>query len=453
MQQADDIIGVVYRQFEGGSGKPSRRAIAGSSPELKNLWGLWPSLVMEGGLLYRRWETSEDGCVMQLLAPQKIRSEIFKQLHSSRLGGHLGRRRTLGTVRSRFFWPLIKRDIVRWCTECQECQQVKPGPRYKAKLQQEPVAGRFERVAIDIMGELPLTVNGNKYILVISDYFTKWTQAFALPDQTAFTVADTLVTKCFNLFGMPSWIHSDQGSNFESQLFEELCAILDVRKTRTTPYHPQSDGMVERFNRTCQQMLKVFVNENRSDWDDHLPHVMMAYRSTPHESTGLSPNTMMFGEELPLPIDLMAGPPPRHDSRYRCRTEYVEWLRQTISRAHTFARQQLGVAANRQKSYYDKSAQPAKFSAGMYVWYWYPPKANCKLGKGWTGPYRVMGCPTEVNVIIQLSPEHAPKRVHINQLKPHLGREPVAWVDYNPPVDSNEVQSESAELPGDSDSW
>jgi hypothetical protein len=333
---------------------------------------------------------------------------------------------------------------------------VKPGPRHKAKLQQEPVGGRFERVAIDVMGELPLTADGNKYILVVSDYFTKWTQAFPMINQTAMTVADTLVNHCFSLFGMPRWIHSDQGSNFESELFQELCKLLDIKKTRTTPYHPQSDGMVERFNRTCQQMLKVFINENRSDWDDHLAQVLMAYRSSAHESTGLSPNFMMFGEELGLPIDLMVGAPPRHDSRYRCRSEYVEWLRQSLSRAHKFARQQLGVAANRQKTYYDKSANPISYAVGSYVWYWYPPKANVKLGKGGIGPYRIMQRPTEVNCVIQRAPNQPCKRVHIDQLKPHLGREPVEWVDYQETpatdgIDSEEQPSGSGESEGEAD--
>ena len=175
--------------------------------------------------------------------------------------------------------------------------QPQPQPQINANLQHEPVGAKFERVAIDIMGELPLTANGNRYILVISDYFSKWTQAFPLKDMTALTVADTLVNECFSLFGVPRWLHSDQGSNFESELFQELCQLLDVKKTRTTPYHPQSDGMVERFNRTLQQMLKAFVRENRDDWDDHLPLLMMAYQSSPHESTGMSPNMMMFGEE------------------------------------------------------------------------------------------------------------------------------------------------------------
>ena len=163
------------------------------------------------------------------------------------------------------------------------------------------------------MRELPETSNGNKYMLVLCDYITKWTQAFALKDQMAYKVADTLMTQCFILFGLPEAIHSDLGWNSDSDMFKELCELLGIEKTRTTPYHPQSDGKVKRFNRTCQQMLKAFVNENRDDWDDHLPYLMMAYRSSPHESTFLSPNIVMFGDECTLPVDLMVGSPPRHD--------------------------------------------------------------------------------------------------------------------------------------------
>jgi len=197
---------------------------------------------------------------------------------------------------------------------------------------------------------------------------------------------------------------------------------------------------VERFNRTCQQMVKVFINENRNDWDDHLPLLLMAYRSSPQESTGMSPNMMMFGDELPAPIDLMVGAPPRHDGRYRCHTEYVEWLRKTMMRAHKFARDQLGVAAKRQKDYYDRRADPVQYAPGTFVWYWYPPKANVKFGIGYTGPHRVMACPTEIHCLIQLLPEKAPKRVHINQLKPHLGRTPVGWENYMevPPIGPSE---------------
>ena len=118
---------------------------------------------------------------------------------------------------------------------------------------------------MDIVGPLPRTANGCEYVLVICDYFTKWVECYALPDHQAQTVADAVVSNFVSRFGVSSVIHLDQGREFESRLFEEVCQLLGIEKTRTTPYHPQSDGLVDRFNRTLQQMLSTFVNEERDD--------------------------------------------------------------------------------------------------------------------------------------------------------------------------------------------
>ena len=125
----------------------------------------------------------------------------------------------------------------------------------------------MERLAIDILGELPLTHNGNKYILVISNYFTKWTEALPMQNIEACTVAKILVENVLCRFGIPQKIHSDQGRQFESSLFQEMCKILGIEKTRTTLYLPESDGMVERFNRTLAAMLSAYVSDNYRDWD------------------------------------------------------------------------------------------------------------------------------------------------------------------------------------------
>ena len=128
----------------------------------------------------------------------------------------------------------------------------------------------MERIAIDIMGPLPVSKNGNQYLLVTMDYFSKWPEVYPLPNQEARTVAIVLVREFFCRFGIPMELHSDQGRNFESLLMKEVCAILGIHKTRTTPYYPRSDGMVERFNRTLAAQLSLFVNENHTDWDDPL---------------------------------------------------------------------------------------------------------------------------------------------------------------------------------------
>ena len=126
-----------------------------------------------------------------------------------------------------------------------------------------------------------------------------------MPNMEACTVAKLLAEEIFCRFGVSQTIHSDQGRQFESNLFKEMCKLLGIHKTRTTPYHPQSDGMVERFNRTLATMLTAYVDSNHRDWDDQLPYVMMAYRSSEHETTGMSPNILMLGRAVSTPLDLM----------------------------------------------------------------------------------------------------------------------------------------------------
>ena len=151
---------------------------------------------------------------------------------------------------------------------------------------------------MDILDVCDPTPDGYRYILVISDYFSKWTEAFPIKDKCADTVADVLVDKITLRFGMPLAIHSDQGREFENGLVKSLCTLLGCVKTRTAPYHPESDGMVERFNRTCLMMLSMFVNDRRDNWNELLPFVMHAYRTSVPESTGYSPFRLMMGEKF-----------------------------------------------------------------------------------------------------------------------------------------------------------
>ena len=153
----------------------------------------------------------------------------------------------------------------------------------------------MERLAMDILGPLALTPRGNKFVLVVTDYFTKWTESYAIPNQEATTVAEKLVSEFVCRLGVPREIHSDQGSNFESKVMAEVCKLLDIEKTRTTPLHPQSDGQVERYNQTLIEMPRGKLRDGQEDWDLQLQPCMMAYRSSVHESTGKTPNMLMLG--------------------------------------------------------------------------------------------------------------------------------------------------------------
>jgi len=152
------------------------------------------------------------------------------------------------------------------------------------------------------MGPLPKTERGNKYIVVIGDYFTKWKDVYPMRNMEATTVANILVQEFISRFGVPKYLHTDQGRNFEAGLIKEICSLLDIKKTRTSPYHPQSDGMIEWFNRTILNMLSTSVDNNQSTWE--LPMLMLAYRTNVQETSGAMPFSLMFGLSAQLPIDL-----------------------------------------------------------------------------------------------------------------------------------------------------
>ena len=168
----------------------------------------------------------------------------------------------------------------------------------------------MQRVAMDILGPLPETDRHNRYILVIADYFTKWAEALPLPNMEAETVAQKFVHHFVCQFGVPDFLHTDQGKNFDSILMKEICRLLGMQKTRTSPYHPQSDGLVERLNRTLLSMVSTLAEEESKNWDLNLPLLMLAYRTSVQETTGASPYSLMFGRETRMPVDIMFGRPP-----------------------------------------------------------------------------------------------------------------------------------------------
>ena len=276
----------------------------------------------------------------------------------------------------------------------------------------------MQRIATDILGELPETENGNKYILVVSDYFTKWTEAFAMANMEAGTVARIIVEEVVTRFGVPHVIHSDQGRQYESRLFQEMCQMLGTTKTRTTPYHPKSDGMVERFNQTLETMLSAYVSDNHKDWDRQLPYVMMAYRATEHETTGFSPNMLMLGRETSTPLDLVYDMPP--GIKPVPANMWVWELRERIEEAHALVRKYSEGSILRQKTYHDKRASWERFEANDMVYVFFPQKKKgCtpKFTSFWRGPFNILGKLSEVLYEVDCGRNNQPQIIHCDRLK------------------------------------
>ncbi|XP_045482836.1 uncharacterized protein LOC123686668 [Harmonia axyridis] len=278
------------------------------------------------------------------------------------------------------------------------------------------VGSPLERVAIDIAGPFPETDEGNKYILVAMDYFTKWVEAYAIRNQEAATVAEVLIKEMFSRFGVPLELHSDQGRNFESDLFKNVCELLGIRKTRTTALHPQSDGMVERMNRTVGKYLTKVVSDHQRDWDKYLHLFTMAYRSSVQESTGETPACVMFGREIRLPCDLEFGCKPGEDVVGEA---FVNRLKKRLHYIHERVRENLQIASDRMKTRYDIKASEGGFNIGDLVWLYNPQRKrrlSPKLQRDWEGPYKVIKRINDVVYRIQSFPKGKKRVVHVNRL-------------------------------------
>ena len=184
----------------------------------------------------------------------------------------------------------------------------------------------FERVAMDIIGPLPKTDCGNRYILTVVDHFTIHVVAYALADQKAMTVARVLLNEYVSRYGVSYLLHTDQGGYFKSNLFKELCQMLNIKKTRTTPYHQQCDKQIERMNRTIIDLLKLNVRDATKNRNLNIGLTLMAYRSALQASTGYTPCILLYGRETRLPLDVIY----RSTQRDQPRTNYIIKMRKTL---------------------------------------------------------------------------------------------------------------------------
>ena len=248
-------------------------------PELRFLWHRNNLSADANGVVWRK--RSSDESQLQLLVPKAGREKLFLAYHASLFGGHLGRNRTLARLSHRFYWSGMADDVGDWLRQCTTFMKRKSPTGRHHPLGNIPTGHRWDRIAMDILDVCEPTPDGYRYILVIADYFSKWTEAFPIKDKCTDTVVDVLVDKIILRFGMPLVIHSDQGREFENGLMKSLCSLLGCVKTCTAPYHPESDGMVERFNRTCLMVLSMFVTIGMSCCHSLCTRITRVFTSLP----------------------------------------------------------------------------------------------------------------------------------------------------------------------------
>ena len=301
--------------------------------------------VVQNDLLYFR---SRRGHSLRLVVPDSMQLQILQEDHDIPIAGHLGYDRTLAKIKPRYYWLNLSRDVFWYCRSCLQCQKRKETGRGKAPLVPIPVKGEpMKQLGIDIVGPLPRTQRKNRFLLVITDYLTKWAEVFPLPEVTAPTVAKILVEEIVCRFSCPRSLLSDQGTNFTSKIVREVCRLLEVKKLQTTIYHPQCDGHTERFNRTLADMLACYVSENDRTWDLYVPYVLFAYRTSVHSSTGFSPFEAVFAREPDYPSDPVLR---RFERTYTDHRDYLCRLAKAFGKIQYKARENIGAAQQRQKT-------------------------------------------------------------------------------------------------------
>lgn len=436
-QRADPNISKIIELLERGKSQPSWDEVAACSEHTKNLWRQWNRLSLREGILVRCFEDVKGANHhLQLIMPQQMRSDFLSAVHAGVAGGHFGRHRTELAVKARAYWPGWIADVrraLRTCEACTKYSRSKP-PRQvgiKPILCGEP----WEMLSLDVTGPHTVSRQGFRFILTMQDHFSKWAEAVPIRRHTAPIVARILFENVIMRYGAPRRILTDQGPEFESSMLAELCRLMRVDKLRTTPYHPECNGMVERMHRVLNAMLAKVIDDDQRDWPDHLPTVMAAYRASVHEATGFTPNRILLGHEIRLPVDLVYGLPPDREGMELSYDEFVH-ERAALAQAdfHT-VRNNLGRLAQIRQDKYDTKRDLSPLRPGQKVWYFCPRRRVDKSPKWqnfYTGPYTVVRIVDPHVIIITRSQRSRPFTVHRDKLKPVLEKEGEVEISVQP---------------------
>lgn len=340
---------------------------------------------------------------------------ILEENHSNIISGHIGFHKTYKKIKANYKWESMKKDIKEFIKKCESCQKNKLN-RKKNKKPMEITSTSteaFQKIALDIVGPLPLTENGNKYILTLQDDLTKYSQAYPLLKHDAETIADCFVRNFICKFGTPEIVLTDQGADFTSNLIKEISKLFKFKKINTSAYHPQSNGALERSHSTLADYLKHYVNEDQTNWDKWIDFAMFSYNTSVHTSTQFTPFELIFGFKANLPSSIIKEP----EFKYFYDT-YLDELVLKLRKSRDIARNKLIDSKEYNKQIYDKKCKNIDFKVGDTV---YLSNNAIKIGKSrklapyWLGPYKVIKVNSSTNVTIKI--KNKKLKVHSNRLK------------------------------------
>ena len=351
------------------------------------------------------------------VVPESARLCVLEYLHKN--FGHLGTHKLLYRVKERFFWPGLNKDVTNFCKQCHECAINKDNrPPNSAPLVpiDTSMLEPFQKTAIDILGPLPEASDGSKYVVILQDYFTKWPEAIAMKNVTSENIRQWLLTDIIPKYGVPNELITDQGVQFVAESFKSFCLSVGIKQRFTSPFHPQTDGMVEKFNRTFLNMLRNYVSEFQTDWPNHIPLIMFAYRTAVNDTINVSPAEALQGRKLKLPIDVIIPPniAPQSNSLDKLFEKFE--INRSIIRENSKK-----ALVKREKDYNnDKNRCIKETFQPKDLVYWKKPVPkkgrSPELSPIWQGPFSIKCQLSDVNYIL-CDDKNNNVTVHVNNLK------------------------------------
>jgi transposase InsO family protein len=313
-------------------------------------------------------------------------NKILKENHDIPIAGHLGNNRMYNRIKERYYWKNMRSDVENYIKKCPPCQRNKALRKTnRAPMQITSTStAAFERVSLDIVGPLPESGQAKlKYILTLQDDLTKYSVSYPTRSVTAEETSECLL-HFISLFGIPKTILTDQGTNFTAELFKQTCSFLKIKQLWSSPYHPQTQGALERSHSTLKEYLKSYVSENQDDWPKYVYTAMLAYNTAIHTTTNYSPYELVFGHKPHIPNSVYES---ALDATY---PDYVKMLQHRLQHSRNKAIENIMKSKESSKNYYDSRTRPVKYKVGDFVWLKNHLRLRRALAPIWKGPYKVI---------------------------------------------------------------
>ncbi len=331
--------------------------------------------IIQNNILYRK----KGERILKVIRRHEIEPVLYF-MHDHLLAAHFGITTTQERVKEKYFWPGMNKDIKDYVKSCDQCQR-RGRKNNRHKLHSIEVKEPFYCIGIDIVGPLPITGSKNRYIVVAVDYFTKWPEAKAIEHANAEEVAEFIFEEIICRHGCPRKILSDRGSHFNNQIIKSLVEKFKIKHNFSTPYHPETNGLVERFNKTLCESLSKLGREN--EWDKNIAPVLYAYRTRKQESTRMKPFYLTYGREARTIIQ------EKNESQNETQIQY---LIDEHPRRVNQARENIKRSQEKQRLFHDKKIKEKLFKVGEKVLYYKAIKDKQwtgKLEENWKGPYYI----------------------------------------------------------------